>query len=65
MVRSIIIVTGASSGLGKALTLLLSKANKDKLIMAISRSSEFVEEFKKVENIYPLNYDFSDLKNME
>ncbi len=45
MAKSLIIITGASSGLGKALTLLLSNSNKDKLIMAISRTVETVQEF--------------------
>ena len=42
MARSIIIVTGASSGLGKSLTKLFSKLYKDKLVLALSRTSESV-----------------------
>lgn len=64
--KKIIVVTGASSGLGKEFIYQISKCEKVDEIWAIARNKEKLEELKKdISNIVPLSLDLSIKEDLE
>lgn len=60
--NKVIIVTGASTGIGKEITLLLAK--KGHKVYALARRIELMEEFKKY-GITPLKVDITEKKQIQ
>lgn len=64
--KKIIVVTGASSGLGKEFINQISKKEKVDEIWAIARSNDKLEELKgEIDNIVPVSLDLSIKEDLE
>ena len=65
--KKIIVITGASSGIGKEFAVQLDKIGGADEIWAIARRLDRLEELKKILKtpVRPVSLDLSDVKNIE